>query len=197
MATYVKRKSPGGRMVWQARVRKKGYPQQIRTFDRKADAEAWAAEIEVRMRRGELVDYRPSAQTTIGDLVGRYLREVTPGKRGAEKETAHARMILADTVAGLSLQACTPAKVSEYRDRRLAKVSAATLNREITPTSLALSFRYLRRRFFHPARSQLGPPAPGQRRPHLPRRTLQAARPASRLCPGALQGTHRLETSCC
>jgi len=42
MATFVKRVDPGGRRVWQVRIRRKGCPKQVRTFDTKADAQAWA-----------------------------------------------------------------------------------------------------------------------------------------------------------
>ncbi|MHB1942255.1 MAG: GIY-YIG nuclease family protein [Acidiferrobacteraceae bacterium] len=46
MATFRKRSGPGGRMVWQARIRRRGHVDQARTFDLKGEAEAWAAGIE-------------------------------------------------------------------------------------------------------------------------------------------------------
>ncbi|HKJ07837.1 MAG TPA: site-specific integrase [Gammaproteobacteria bacterium] len=131
MATFTRRPGPRGKKVWQVRVRRKGFPEQIRTFDTKADGQAWAGEVESRMRRGELVDYRPSTRTTVGKLLERYLEEVTPSKRGSDNEKSHARMILADPVSALSVHACTAAQLSEYRDRRLTAVSASTVNREL------------------------------------------------------------------
>ena len=49
MATFVKCKGPDGRLVWQARVRKRGYPQRTRTFSLKANADAWALRVEREM----------------------------------------------------------------------------------------------------------------------------------------------------
>lgn len=49
MATFEKR--PGG---WRAQVRRKGAKSISRTFDLRKDAEAWAAEIEREIRRGNL-----------------------------------------------------------------------------------------------------------------------------------------------
>ena len=38
---------------WRARVRRKGYPDQSRTFGSRAEAEAWARLIESDMERGD------------------------------------------------------------------------------------------------------------------------------------------------
>ncbi len=45
MATYTKR----GDKQWQAKIRKKGYPTQIQTFEKKALAERWATQVEAQM----------------------------------------------------------------------------------------------------------------------------------------------------
>lgn len=52
MASFRKR----GELQWQARVARKGFPPQVRTFITRADAEAWATDIEASMRRGTFVD---------------------------------------------------------------------------------------------------------------------------------------------
>ena len=46
-----------------------------KTFKRKADAEAWAAEIEREFRLGHLVS-REAERRTLADLIERYEREV-------------------------------------------------------------------------------------------------------------------------
>jgi hypothetical protein len=38
MPTIVPRKGTTGKRTWQAQIRKKGYPRQTKTFDRKTDA---------------------------------------------------------------------------------------------------------------------------------------------------------------
>jgi len=50
MASFYKR----GDYQWEAKIRKAGFPQLARTFESKADAMAWAAEVETEMRRGNL-----------------------------------------------------------------------------------------------------------------------------------------------
>ncbi len=36
----------GVRIGWQVKIRKRGYPQQVKTFRKKSEAEAWAKKIE-------------------------------------------------------------------------------------------------------------------------------------------------------
>jgi hypothetical protein len=55
MATITKR----GDLQWQAKIRRKGYPPQSKTFDTRADAEKWARAIEREMDRGRFVSSRP------------------------------------------------------------------------------------------------------------------------------------------
>ncbi len=68
MATCVPRKGPGGRQVWQALVRRKGWPQQIRIFDTKAAADTWARQIETEMDRGVCFARRGLQHDLGGDL---------------------------------------------------------------------------------------------------------------------------------
>jgi hypothetical protein len=71
---------------WQAQIRRNGFPSASKTFDTKADAQLWAAETEAAMRRGRYVSFREAEDTTLGEALERYLREVTPTKKGAEQE---------------------------------------------------------------------------------------------------------------
>lgn len=48
MATISKR----GKHQWQAKIRRKGYPVQSNTFERKIDADQWARDNENKMNRG-------------------------------------------------------------------------------------------------------------------------------------------------
>ena len=81
MATYVQRTGPGGKRVWQALVRRKGYPQQTRTFDTKGAAEVWAGGIENAMGRGTFVSSAEAEGTTLAEALERYQSEVVTTKR--------------------------------------------------------------------------------------------------------------------
>ena len=82
MATFVSRKGPGGRRVWQAKIRRCGYPPQSGTFDSKAKAETWARLIESEMDRGAFIPRTDAEGTTLSEMPDRYEHEVTSHKRG-------------------------------------------------------------------------------------------------------------------
>ena len=83
VATFRKR----GPYQWQAQIRKKGYPPQSKTFETRAPAEQWAREVEHEMDQGIFVSRAEADSTTLGELLERYLMEVTPLKKGVAAET--------------------------------------------------------------------------------------------------------------
>ena len=82
MATFVSRKGPNGRRVWQAKIRRRGYPRQSGTFDSKAKAETWARQIESEMDRGAFISRSEAEGTTLSEALDRYLVEVSSQKKG-------------------------------------------------------------------------------------------------------------------
>lgn len=116
MADYERR--PGGR--WRARIRRKGYPERSSTFGSKAEAQAWARSIEQQIDRGVLLDTREASQTTLGEALRRYLREITPGKKGWKPETVRIRQWLTDPLAMRPLIQIRGTDLAAYRDKRAA-----------------------------------------------------------------------------
>ncbi|MBU2755285.1 site-specific integrase [Acidithiobacillus sp. CV18-2] len=110
---------------WQARVIRKGYPSQSKTFRTKADAERWARSIENEMDKGMFVSRSESENTTLNDLLDRYAREVLPTLKGGGREMSRIRA-LQNGMGKYSLSAVTSSLVAKYRDQRLATVSAKT-----------------------------------------------------------------------
>jgi hypothetical protein len=89
MATITKRETG-----WKAQVRRKGYSARTKTFTTKAQAEAWAREQEAQMDRGDLPrSDKALKQTTLHDLLERYLTEVTPRKLSHATETQRLRKL--------------------------------------------------------------------------------------------------------
>ena len=80
MATFAPRKGLGGQRAWQALIRRRGCPQQTRTFDTKEQAEAWAATIESEMVRAVFVSRTETENTTPGEAFNRYLTEIVARK---------------------------------------------------------------------------------------------------------------------
>ena len=131
MATITPRYTSKSRPSWQAKVRRLGYPPQSKTFDSKAKAEAWVRQVEGEMDCGAFIPRAEAESTTLMQLLGRYLEEVTPGKRGATGERSHLRMIRQDPVGRCFVGTITGKDLAAYKARRLKAVSASTLNREL------------------------------------------------------------------
>jgi integrase len=119
--------------AWRALVRRRGQPAISRTFDSYAEAEAWAATTEAEILAGRRpADAAVTADgQTVADLLARYAREVSPGRRGARWEVIRLGLLqrapeLQRPVAGFE-----PADLAEWRDARAAQVSAASVNREL------------------------------------------------------------------
>jgi len=131
MATYRKRGA-----AWQVQVRRAG--QQVSaTFDRRQDAERWAAKTEAALLGGQdAQDARKAQSLTVAGLLERYAREVSPLKRGARWEALRVRMLVRDFPAFVVPVAEFQARqAAEWRDARLRQVSAYTVNRELNLVS--------------------------------------------------------------
>jgi hypothetical protein len=116
---------------WRAKIRRKGFPDQSRSFDTRAEAEMWARAIESEMDRGLYVDRTEAEKNLLSDLIDRYLREVTPSKRGAGPEESRLRALQRRPIAQIKMAALSSAHIASYRDERLKQVSAGTVNKEL------------------------------------------------------------------
>lgn len=124
--------------VWRAMIRRAGQSL-ARTFDTRADAEAWAVATEARVLAGGATApaVRAPSGATVADLFDRYAREVSPGKAGERWEVIRLRA-LAPSFGMPAAQLDGPA-VAQWRDTRLRTVSAATVNRELNLISAVIT----------------------------------------------------------
>ncbi|PUE38756.1 integrase [Limnohabitans sp. Hippo3] len=134
MASFRQR---GGK--WQARVLRNGYPDQTKTFETKADAEKWARSIESEIDKGQFVNVNEAQRTTLGDLIKRYLAEVTPSMKGAAEDTIRLKAIMRKPIAQWSMANLSAARIAAYRDERLKEVSAGTVIRELAYLSAIIN----------------------------------------------------------
>ena len=116
---------------WQARVRRRGFPDETKSFPTKAEAERWARSIEGEMDRGEFVSRTEAEQTTFGQVIQRYMETITPKKRGHVEETIRLTATLRHRIAKLSMANLTPQAIADFRDDRLSTCKANTVIRDL------------------------------------------------------------------
>ena len=117
--------------LWHARVRRSGFPALRRSFQSRADAEAWARRTEGEQERGLWRDRAPLDGVTLRDLLNRYEAEVLPGMKSRHVARYHLARFRED-LGHLTLERFTSAALAEWRDARLRCAASATVNRELS-----------------------------------------------------------------
>lgn len=132
MATFRKR----GRYSWEAQVRRRGWPSQTKTFDTKAEAEAWAAMIESEMNRGVWLDRSEAESTTLHTLLDRYEVEIVPALKGAVREKSVLHLWRQTPLAARTVATIRSADIAQQRDSWLADgLAPATVLRRLARLS--------------------------------------------------------------
>ena len=116
---------------WQAQVRRGGARPVSRSFHQRADAERWARQVEAAIERGDHSALDQNRAKYVSCLLSKYASEVTPSKRGASEETYRINAMLRDRIAEIPLSRLRSQAIADYRDRRLASVSAPSVRREL------------------------------------------------------------------
>ena len=117
---------------WHVQIRRSASPTVTRTFTLKVDAEKWARAVESQIDRGGSDGYlNPRSNLTVGDLLYRYRKAVTPKKRVATSEAYRLGVLLRSSLAEIRLTTLAPSMITEYRDKRFEVVQAATIRREL------------------------------------------------------------------
>lgn len=125
---------------WQAQVRRKGYPDEVGSFGTKAEAQKWARSIEAAMDQGSHQSIEAAKDFLLADVLQRYMNEVTPSKRGAQREAEGIRFMMRQKFAAYSMAKLTPAVVAAYRDERLKTIAAGTISRELNILSGIITY---------------------------------------------------------
>lgn len=124
---------------WQAQVRRRGMKPRAKSFDSKADAEKWARDLETQVDRfGVAPDTKILENTTLGALLERYQREITPSKRGAVQEGQRIDVLRRHDLSHRTLIGLSQQDVATFRDERLRSVAPSTAVREMAILSHVL-----------------------------------------------------------
>ncbi|MBU2805195.1 tyrosine-type recombinase/integrase [Acidithiobacillus ferridurans] len=123
----------GNRIGWQVRVRKRGYPAQTRTWRTKAEAQAWARQVENEMDRGVFVSRKEAENTSLAEALDRYTKEVSARKKGAVQEQSIIKKLSESTLADTFLASIQGKDIAKYRDTMLADgYSPITVRRRLS-----------------------------------------------------------------
>ncbi|MHB8348397.1 MAG: site-specific integrase [Acidiferrobacterales bacterium] len=132
MATIRKR----GDLQWEARVRRRGYPVQCKTFEIKTRAESWARQIETEMDGGVFVSRAEAESTTLTEALDRYVLEVIPRHKQIMKETNRVRALQARPLARKMLASIRGKDVAAFiREREAEGAGANTIRLDLAVLS--------------------------------------------------------------
>lgn len=124
-------KLPSGK--FRARIRRRGFKTQTKSFLRKVDAIGWARKVESEQERGVWRDIGEADRLTLGQALKRYEEEETPRHAGAGIESAHLKVIGDEPIAKRMLSDVRRAHVRELIDSWKSRDYAiATINRRLT-----------------------------------------------------------------
>ena len=120
---------------WQVQFRHRGLRPVAKSFNIKAEAARWARLMESEFDRGVFVDRTEGERTTIGELIDRYLVEITPGKKSANRELLRLKG-LKRHFGAYSAASLRSNHIAEYRDQRLQSgLAGATVVKDLNSLS--------------------------------------------------------------
>ena len=133
MASIVERRNQrGGLIGYQAQVRRRGYPLQVKTFPSYREAEVWASTIESAIGRGVFVSSAEVEATTLAEALGRYAAEIVPRKRNTHREQLRIDMWTRHSLAHRSLASIRGKDVTDFiREREAGGAGGNTIRLDL------------------------------------------------------------------
>jgi len=117
MATIEKRVGKDGAISYRAKVRLQGHAPISETFERRTDAKNWAHQVEALIKGGNVVSTE-AQRTTLLEALERYLREVTPSKKGWRREQDRVKAWVKHPLAHRFLGQLRGSDFAGHRDAR-------------------------------------------------------------------------------
>jgi integrase len=117
--------------TFKVQVRRIGLPAVSKTFKTKHDAEVWSRSVESEQDRGVFVNRSEADRVTVGELMDRYIVEVTPLKRSAKNDKQRL-LFLKRHFGHFIVSQLQSRHIAAYRDKRLSEGrQGATVVKEI------------------------------------------------------------------
>lgn len=125
-----------GPLQYQAQIRKKGWPNAYKTFEKKSEAVEWATNVESEMSRGVYVNRSEAESTTLEDALDRYEKEVSVTKKSYDSEKWRIAAWRKHKLASHSLATLRSTDFAQFRDERLAAgIKASTIRNDLAVIS--------------------------------------------------------------
>lgn len=147
MASIQKRKNKNGTSHWRAIVRLKGYPTVCNHFERKQEAEDWAADVEREIKQGKFNFDQHKKQHTFNQLLERYINDGCMEHIRSAEDMIHHLNYWKSRLGSYGLIYLTPELLGKERRHFVAtptnknrKRSSATINRYFASLSALLSY---------------------------------------------------------
>jgi integrase len=156
MAAIYKRKLKNGRHSWRAVVRFQDHPSVCETFERKQEAEDWAADVERRIKQGKFKFDQHKQKYTFGDIVDRYIQDGALQHHRSAKDTLRHLNYWKERLGQYGLVYLTIDRIGKERHVLIDSPfmtgqsrSTATVNRYMASLSALLSYAVRQLRWMH------------------------------------------------
>lgn len=188
-----------GPYQYQATVRRRGYKTQSKTFETRAEALAWAVQVEAAMRSPTYEDPSVLKGITLAAALRRYAEKVTAQKKSNQQERNRIERLCRHPMGQRYIRDLKACDFAAYRDERLQQVGANAVRLELALLShlYTIAIKEWSWPLQHQLRNVRKPSPPRGRERRLyedeQQRLLQAmARPSRRQCAPWLEACVRL-----
>lgn len=144
MASIEKRLTEDGKTSYRVKIRLKGYPPDSATFERLTDARTWATKTEADMKAGRY--FGAAKRHTLKELIEKY-SAATEKRLKTWRETERHLSMWLGLLGDCQLDAITPQRITECRDKLLAEVTVrgkprngSTVTRMMAALSSCMAF---------------------------------------------------------
>lgn len=132
MASISKR----GTKQWNVRIRRKGYPLQTATFEKREDAETWARDVESKMDKGAFLCTKEAERTSLHEALERYIEEYTPSLADHQREVNRAKFLQKRKIAQMSLAKVRGMDIAAFiKEREAEGVAGNTIRLDLATFS--------------------------------------------------------------
>lgn len=125
-----------GTKQWNVRIRRKGYPLQTATFEKREDAETWARDVESKMDKGAFLCTKEAERTSLHEALDRYIEEYAPSLADHQREVNRAKFLQKRKIAQMSLAKVRGMDIAAFiKEREAEGVAGNTIRLDLATFS--------------------------------------------------------------